>query len=521
MFSKESFYINAIKYKTQLKINYKKLQNNNIVDTNSFTFIANDDILGRDITNKLNKYSSEVNKTYISSLLIQDDTKLINKNQILKNYEITSLNDDYNIAISKNTLFETKNYFEKCGIDYIFSAYHILNLHIEQNPCNNNLVVLLFNNQAFCVVLNKKGEIVFNKKLDLTAFEEINESKFYENEVLGQKLFDEIYALELREKIKSILDEFYLLSKNIFIERISILYNLKLLTEKQINDMNDEFMIDITYHPISVDEELFELSKDIHASKSFIKPRIKPNNNLKILFLVLILISLVSGIAYKFSPLTQTINKQIESFEIKQEIPKKITKLPNHIEKNSLVKSRVSSLFDIIPYDVLLKEASFKENSLEVSGQFLNKDTFIKIIQPELLKDYNLANIYFQEDKEDIILEANIEALSLRKKEDINLKSYNDIYELNEFIPIINVTEQIKMLLPKNTNVIFSSTFNSEFVTFIYSIKTLINNPLEFYQIINSLNSELYSININYPLSFVKVEDGIEVEFTLEFHQSK
>ena len=116
---------------------------------------------------------------------------------------------------------------------------------------------------------------------------------------------------------------------------------------------------------------------------------------------------------------------------------------------------------------------------------------------------------------------ANIEALSLRKKENINLKSYNDIYELNEFIPIINVTEQIKMLLPKSTNIIFSSTYNSEFVTFVYSIKTIIDNPLEFYQIINSLNSELYSININYPLSFVKIEDGIEVEFTLEFHQSK
>ena len=53
MFSKEFLYINAIKYKSQLKVNIKKLSNNDIVDTNSSTFIAKDDIMGRDIATKI------------------------------------------------------------------------------------------------------------------------------------------------------------------------------------------------------------------------------------------------------------------------------------------------------------------------------------------------------------------------------------------------------------------------------------------------------------------------------------
>ncbi|MGB6330020.1 MAG: hypothetical protein WBF48_13945 [Halarcobacter sp.] len=521
MFSKESLYINAIKYKTQLKINYKKLNNNDIVETNSSTFIAKDDILGRDIATKLNAHASQIDNTYISSLLIQDDTKIINKNKKFKDYAITSLNNDYDIAILKNTLFETKNYFDKCGIDYIFSAYHILNLHTEQNPCNNNLVILLFNNQAFCLILNDKGEIVFNKRIGLTAFEEINESKFYENEVLGQKLYDEIYALELYEAIKNTIEEFYSTKKNIFIEKVSILYNLKLLSAEQIKAMSDEFMIDVTYHPISIDEELFELSKDTHSLKNFIKPRIKPKNTFKTLIFSLFIIVAALALGYVFLPFEQILNKKENKVEVKKEVIKKVIELPNHIEKNSLVEQRVLNSLEIIPYDILLKELVFEKNSLKMNAFFLNKDTYIKVIQPELLKTYEATTIIFKEDKKGVILDGEVKAEALKNKNIVKLKNYSDAYELNEFIPIITVTEQIKMLFPKDAIVTFKSNFNSEIVTFNYLVNVVIQKPLEFFEIINTLNNELYSINIYYPISFIKTEAGIEVEFTLQFHQPK
>ncbi len=527
MFAKESLYINAIKYKTQLKINYKKLSNNDIVETNSSTFVVKDDILGRDIATKINAQQEETENSFISTLLLQDETRLIKKNQPKpKDYVVSPLNDEYNIAVSKNTLFESKNFFEKCGIDFIFSAYHILNLHIEQNPCQNNLVILLFNNQAFCFILNSKGEIIFNKRVDVTAFEEIKQSEFYENEIMGQKLYDEVYALEIYELIKNTIEEFYSITKNVFIEKISILYNLKLISEEQIQQMSDDFMIELSYHPISVDEELFQLSKDSHGSKSFIKPRVKPKSSLKTFFISIVMIALILGVGYYFLPVKELYN-QISKINIQENIKEqnvptiKPINLPDHIEKNSYVETRVLKALELIPYDVVLNELSLERNYLKMDINLLNKDTYIKILQPELLKSYNISQIEFKEENKSPILEATLSAEGLKEKEKVILKDYKDIYIQNEFMPIIRVTEQIKILFPENAIVTFKSSFKSEVVTFNYLVNVVIQKPLEFFELINRLNNELYSINISYPINFIKTEAGIEVEFILQFHQPK
>ncbi|RXJ91179.1 hypothetical protein CRV01_02555 [Arcobacter sp. CECT 8983] len=530
MFSKESLYINAIKYTNQLKINYKKLNNNDIVETNSSTFIAKDDILGRDIATKLNNHASEINNTYISSLLIADDTILLKKKSPRpKDYEVTVLNNDYNIAISKNNLFETRNYFEKCGVDYIFSAYHILNLHIEQNPCNNNLVVLLFNDQAFCVVLNEKNEIIFNKKINLTAFDDIKKSKFYENEVLGQKLFDEVYVLELNEAIQNTIEEFYASSKNVFIERISLLYNIKILTNDQVKQMSDEFMIDTTYHPISVDEELFELSKDNHTHKSFIKPRPKPTNTFRNFVFALAIFAVVFAASAFVLPYKKWLGFEDKKIETKtvakpKEIVNKPIKrkvvLPNHMQINSELEFKVLKALEVIPYDMVLTELTVDDDKLLLDVNMLNKDTFIKVIKPELQKDYKEVDISFKESKKPV-LKATINVEGFKDKKQIETKEYKDVYLKNEFMSIITVTEQLKMLFPKNTSVNFKSSSKENNISFDYLVNVLIQSPLEFFRIIEILNNEMYSININYPVNFVKTEAGIEVEFILQFNQPK
>jgi len=522
MFTKESLYINAIKYKAQLKTSYKKLHNEDIVEANNSVFIAKDDILGKDIASKLIAHSEEINDTYISTLLIQDDTKLYRKNEKVdtKEFALTSLNSDYNIAISKSLLFETKNYFDKCGVDYIFSAFHILNLHIEQNPCNNSLVVLLFNNQAFCMVVDTKGSIVFNKRVELTPFEDIKDSKFYENEVLGQKLYDEVYSLEVYETLKNTIDEFYSVSKDIFIEKISLLYNLKQISDEQIEAMSEEFMIDVTYHPISVDEELFELSKDTHTKKSFIKPRVKPKPSVFRWLLPLLVMILIVCIGYLFIPFDELLNKK-EKVE-KPQLVKKVVTLPNHIEKNDIMENRVLKSLELIPYDIVLKELYLESNSIKMSVDMLNKDTFIKVIEPQLLKDYTLTNMDIKEEnKKRAVIDAVIEAEGLKEKKKVGFREYNDVYIANEFMPIITVTEQLKMLFPSDAIVTFKSNFKSKVITYNYLVNVVVQTPLKFFEMIENLNNELYSINITYPISFVKTEAGIEVEFILQFHQPK
>ena len=88
-------------------------------------------------------------------------------------------------------------------------------------------------------------------------------------------------------------------------------------------------------------------------------------------------------------------------------------------------------------------------------------------------------------------------------------------------MPIIRVTEQMKILFPENSTVEFKDSLKKDIITFNYLVNVVIQKPIEFFEIIDRLNRELYSMNITYPISFVKTEAGIEAEFTVEFHQPK
>ena len=86
---------------------------------------------------------------------------------------------------------------------------------------------------------------------------------------------------------------------------------------------------------------------------------------------------------------------------------------------------------------------------------------------------------------------------------------------------IERVTEQLKILMPENTIIKFVSSSEGGLTVFKFAINILVKEPKEFFDLIHSLNSELYSININYPIHMVKTAAGIEVEFNLDFNQLK
>ena len=105
--TKESLYINVIKYDSQLKLDYKKIKNEQIIHTDNSVFLINDDILSTDIAQKLNTSQEENDFTYISTLLLSDTTKLVPRalSAKLKDCEIGKLNNEYDIAVLKTTLF--------------------------------------------------------------------------------------------------------------------------------------------------------------------------------------------------------------------------------------------------------------------------------------------------------------------------------------------------------------------------------------------------------------------------------
>ncbi|AXX93392.1 hypothetical protein CPU12_08535 [Malaciobacter molluscorum LMG 25693] len=521
MFGNYSLYIGAIKNNNSLKLDYKKLENGQINESSQSIFISKDEILPRDAVHKINASQKEIDKTYISTLLMSDDTKLVKRNlsKRLKDYATTNLNNEFDIAISKNKLFETRHYFEATGIDYIYSTFHILNSFIEKNPYTNSLIVLFFNNKGYIVILNSKGQIQYAKVVNFTTFESVKNTKFYDNDVIGQKLFDELHFFEVTDTINSVINEFYKTTNDVFIEEIRFLYTVKQLDENQIDEIKNELMLDVFYHPISIEEELFELVKDKRQHKSFIIPRKKRSKNRTKILLTFLSIIIVVLVGYLTIPLKELMQENKALNEKKEVIVQKEFSLPNHVERNLIIKNKVKDIFDIIPFDVVLKQLEITKDTSTITADFLSDDIYIKTMQPQLLKLYKDSKVDFEE-KKDVVYHGVIEN-SGAKQVETKMKIYKETYITDEFIPIIRVTEQLETLFPKDTKINFKSSFKSDVITFNYAVSIVVKDPKVFFDIIDRLNNELYSIHISYPLTFTNTEAGIQIDFILQFHQPK
>ena len=525
MFTKESLYINAVKYDTQLKLDYKKLNNEEIIDTDNSVFLVDNDLLPLDIAQKLNSSQEEIDNTYISTLLINDTTKLVPKaiSAKLKDCEIAKFNNEFDIAVLKTTLFETKNYFVKTGIDYVYSAFHLINLHIDKNISRSEFIVFLFNSKAFIVILDAAGIIVHNTILDLACFDTIKKTHFYDDDIDGQKLFDEIYYLELNEIIHNTLNAFYEKKNNVFVEKVTILYVLKQLSQEQIEQLGEDLLLKVEYHPINIDEEIFELSRDKHLKKSFIKPRKKKKKrnytNLYI-FLFIVLVGFLAYQAYLKVDFNELFKKETVS-EKTIDIQKieDILELPDHLALNDQIEQRVRSIFETISNEVYLKELKIEKNILELKGNFLNESVFATALKPNLSKLYK--DIVYSTSSSD--KKVNIDGVVLARNEiELNktYKTYNKEYLTDEFMALDRVTEQLKILMPIDSIIKFNTTASNSTITrFVYSVNILVKDPREFFDMIEVLNNELYSIHIAYPISMLKTEAGIEIEFVLVFNQ--
>jgi hypothetical protein len=196
-----------------------------------------------------------------------------------------------------------------------------------------------------------------------------------------------------------------------------------------------------------------------------------------------------------------------------------VLELPNHITLNDKIEQKVKSVLETIPEEMFIKELKIDKDILELKGNFLNENTFADTLKPNLRKLYKEANF----TNLSIDKKINIEGVVLAKN-DIELsrtyKFYNKQYLVDEFIPLEGVTEQLKILMPVGSIIKLNTTTSSSSITrFMYTVNILIREPKEFFNVIELLNNELYSIHISYPLSMVKTPAGIEAEFILVFNQ--
>lgn len=521
MFTKESLYINVIRHNNQLKLEYKKLQNDDVIKSDSSTFLVNSEVLPLNIVQKINLLQKEENFPYISTLLLSDTTKLISKNLSLKvkDCHIVEFNKNYDIAVLNTTLFETQNYFSKIGLDYIYSAFHIMNSFIEKNKPKSELLFFLYNNKAFILIVDQNSDIVYNETLDLLTFDSVKRTHFYEDDLEGQKLFDELYFLEFGQNIRKVLDDFYSKQKDVFVQKVSILYVLKTLTKEQLSQLSQELFLKIDDYLVNIEEEIFKLSSQKEVKNSFIKQRKKKKRkDFRYIYLILLLMLLAFGF-YKiyssvdFAPILEKLNIKIHN-------EKALESLPNHININDKIQKRIKAIFDAIPNNIAIKEMLIEPKNLELK-LFSTEENNLNLLKLALSSLYKTSEIKILTAQ----AKTNFDAAVVSKNEqelNTSYDSFTKSYITDDKFNVTSVTEQLKILMPENASIYYVKTINAKKVeVFEYRVSILLNSPKEFFDLITKVNEELYSINLAYPLVFKRTDDSIIVEFGLEFNQPK
>jgi hypothetical protein len=192
--------------------------------------------------------------------------------------------------------------------------------------------------------------------------------------------------------------------------------------------------------------------------------------------------------------------------------------LPNHVENNTLVQQRVLTLFELIPYSVVLDELQLEANDSKMQVTLLEDDTYIKEMQPKLLQQYKFSSIQFEELQGSSALKATIsnnELLpqTLTKQENI------PVYNNNGFLDKAAAETMLASVLGENTVFVLKSDFQSEVRTQNYEVIVTYKEPKEFFALIERLNKEKYSMNIAYPIVMKKIDNMIHASFILQFNQ--
>jgi len=274
-------------------------------------------------------------------------------------------------------------------------------------------------------------------------------------------------------------------------------------------------LIDIIYERIEIDDILFELSFNKGLStQNLHKISKQKRSNLLYLIIAFVFTSLAAGyFIYKTVKNNKKtlINpqKQMKKEKNKKYKPKKITQilLPNHIEHNNFIKQLVLKIFDNVIDEVTLKK-------LQISTK---ETTFVFTYNN--LKDLNRFN-----DKLNQIFEKNEVLLTSKAKNKFNsiISSSNlkfkeqkisSVYKDDQFS--INEIKKMISKVFKKYDIKKVATFDKKFITNIYNIDVVSDSTKSFFAFINEINKQNKNIQINFPITFEKIDIGLEIKFRL------
>ena len=533
--SKKKQYVVITQQDKQLKLNYKTMQDEKVLKEEHSSFLITNQAMPQDALFKLETLQKNIPLTYFATLFEGENQKIVKNEELdVISYESIKMNDSMNIVIPKNELVSRSRYFLNSGIDYIFSPFSILDEYIQDFGVKNSLNVFILNNTIYTILLGEYKELVRADTKELTPFDEIKDEEFSDDEIVDQKLYEEVHFLEMQQFLNDIIQEYYSLAEDVdFLEEIKIIYTLQPFTNEQLDSLYEALMITVNYEQIDMQFYFSKMlmSEDV-LKYSFIDPRIKKEKNTTYIWLFLLALSLfvLIGAVY-FSMNEPSIEKEIKQqvpnkaktqkpVEVKKElqvIEEKVTlpRLPEHVIANYNVKQNILMHFDIIPYDGVLKDIEIYEQSSTFVVNFAMPSTSLEDMQMKLKNIYQDSKVLLQHQNKAILnaIVENTKSTTITK--DVNLKNYPKL----NIMPTAKATDYIKALIIENSIVKLDTKQKNEYQTYSFKVTSKVQDPMEFLRLIDKLNKQKNSITLEYPIIFSRLNDSIEIKYGLNLHQ--
>ena len=533
--SKKKQYVVITTQDKQLKLNYKTMQDEKILKEEHSSFLITNQTMPGDALFKLEALQKEIPLTYFGTLFEGENQKLVKNEELdVISYESIKMNDSMHIVIPKNELVSRSRYFLNSGIDYIFSPFSILNEYIQDFGVKNSLNVFILNNTVYTMLLGEYKEVVRADTKELTPFDEIKDEEFSGDEIVDQKLYEEVHFLEMQQFLNDIVQEYYSSGDDVdFLEEVKVIYTLQPFTNDQLDSLYETLMVSVNYEQIDLQ---YYLSKIITSEEvlnySFIDPRVKKEKNTTMSWLFLVILSLIALVAVVYFNMSEpssepeikeemapktNIEKPVEVKKELQVIEEKATlpQLPDHTVNNYNVRQNILMHFDIVPYDAVLKDIEVYETTSTFVVNFAMPSKSLEDMQMKLKNIYEDSKVLLQHQNK-AILNAIVENNSATTEiKEVTLKSYPKL----NIMPIARATDYIKAIVAENSVVKLDTKLKDAYQTYNFTITSKIEDPIEFFRLLDKLNKQQSSISVDYPIKFSRLNDAIEVKYGLKLHQ--
>lgn len=537
MFDKNKVHISLLVSQQNLKINYRLFQNDKMSKEEQSIFVLDNKNISNDAKVKLSTFEKLKISTYAIALCEDDTQEILSVgNPRVNDYKHIHFDKKNVIVLTNSRINNSRGYYNNGKIDYLVSPFTILYNEIQTNKIGESLNILILNDKIYAIILDKRKRLIYSCIKTIDSYDEIINTSFFEDDINKQKLYEEMYALELQDIITKISIEFYENTfHEYFINALNIYYNIKQLDENQIYTIQEQRDLKINYNKIDIETIMLNLLDDENIENyNFIQSSKKSNRISFILkFIIMLFVSsLIMGSITYYKKITSgnteivKVKKDENKTREKDSSIKKQTiseiALIDHIDINSRRINFLHKLFDTVEKDAVFKELHLSKDESTIIYSFHNNDSYEAYFKPKLIKLYeNSENVLMNSnDKINIAIISNTIC-----KLDIDSKKYK-LYSKNKQYNFLSKDEAVdylsKLLNINKRYFTVDQVITNKYISYKIDIQRTIKTPKIFFDNIDKINNQYYSIVLEYPLTFTAFKDkSIDLQYTLFFNQNK